>query len=66
MLILAKMGYNIISNISKILKILYHIIYPNMGYYIQYRYAQIYIFPTTAQSKTPKPQLPLSLYAGIF
>ena len=47
MLILAKMGYNIISNISRILKILYHIIYPNMRYYIRYRHAMIYIFPTT-------------------
>ena len=47
MLIWPKMGYNIISNISRILEILYHIIYPNMRYYIRYRYAMIYIFPTT-------------------
>ena len=49
MLILAKMGYNIISNISRILKILYHIIYPNMRYYIRYRHAMIYIYPTTGR-----------------
>ena len=47
MLIWPKMGYNIISNISRILEILYHIIYPNMRYYIRYRHAMIYIFPTT-------------------
>ena len=47
MLIWAKMGYNIISNISRILRILYHIIYPTKRYYIRYRYAKTYIFPTT-------------------
>ena len=47
MLIWTKMGYNIISNISRILRILYHIIYPIKRYYIRYRYAKTYIFPTT-------------------
>ena len=51
MLILAKMGYNIISNISRILRILYHIIYPTKRYYIRYRYAKTYIFPTTVNNK---------------
>ena len=53
MLIWAKMGYNIISNISRISRILYHIIYPTKRYYIRYRYAKTYIFPTTGYGYVP-------------
>ena len=58
MLIWAKMGYNIISNISRILRILYHIIYPTKRYNIRYRYAKTYIFPTTVNRKIANTSSP--------
>ena len=36
MIFFSKLGYNVISYISKVAQILYHIIYPSFGYYIRY------------------------------
>ena len=35
-MIFSKLRYNVISYISKVAQILYHIIYPSFGYYIRY------------------------------